>query len=219
MFIDITGQKFDRLTVISRAQNSASGKTHWNCKCTCGNTSIVSKSNLSQGKQKSCGCLKNELAKKRFLKHGHNPGTGQSLTYNSWCHMKQRCKPGNTTDPSYAEKGRKVCNGLQSFKNFLKHIGKRPSRNHSIDRIDNNGHYSCGHCNECRRNNWPSNCRWADKITQMNNHPKNHLISYNGETLTMSQWAKKLDVNYNTLRSRIYQMKWSIEKAFKTPFK
>lgn len=78
-----------------------------------------------------------------------------------------------------------------SFPNFFADMGERPSPNHSIERIDSTGPYS------------PENCRWATDIEQMNNHSHNRLITYQGETRTIAEWARLLNIPYNRLRGRI----------------
>lgn len=79
-----------------------------------------------------------------------------SLTWNSWTNMWDRCR--NSHRPPYDGYGsRKVCDRWKDFDNFLADMGERPSRDHSIDRIDNSGDYE------------PSNCRWATKLEQTRN--------------------------------------------------
>ena len=68
-FIDLTGQKFGRLTVIKRVENKGK-ETCWLCKCDCGNEIIVQSNNLKSGNSKSCGCLNKEHLLKSITKHG-----------------------------------------------------------------------------------------------------------------------------------------------------
>jgi hypothetical protein len=102
--------------------------------------------------------------------------------------MKQRClNPKATGYEIYGAKGVRVCREWMSFENFYKDMGRRPSRLHSVDRIDSNGNYE------------PGNCRWADKETQANNTERNIIVTFRGETMSLSQWSRELDVHVNTL--------------------
>lgn len=117
------------------------------------------------------------------------------IEYRCYTSMKTRCY--NKKCPpykNYGGRGIKVCDrwlGPQGFINFMIDMGERPSSRHSLDRIDNNQGY------------FPDNCRWADNATQGNNRRTNKLLSYNGETLTEAEWAKKIGVNRGTLHERL----------------
>lgn len=122
---------------------------------------------------------------------------------NRWYKMRQRCL--NPTDAAYKDyggRGIKICSGWSTFQAFHQDIGERPSWRHSLDRKDNNGHYSCGKCEECVENGWPMNCRWAVPLEQGNNTRANVRITKDGKTLTVTEWAKELGVSMGTLRSR-----------------
>lgn len=66
-FKDLTGQKFNRLTVIECVQKAtrSNGGTYWLCKCDCGKQIKVFQGNLTSNHTKSCGCLDIEKATKR----------------------------------------------------------------------------------------------------------------------------------------------------------
>ena len=93
-------------------------------------------------------------------------------------------------------------NNFQSFRDWAIANGYRDDL--TIDRINVDGDYE------------PANCRWVDMNIQCNNKRTNRKITYNGETHTLKEWAKILDVNYGTLLSRINKYKWSEEKALST---
>lgn len=149
------GQRFERLTVVERSGSSSSGEARWLCLCDCGNTSTTSASNLRRGNTKSCGCLQREQMAARSRKHG---GTG-TVEYIAWNAMVQRCtRESHPAYKNYGGRGITVCaQWRHDFSAFLAHIGPRPSRNHSLDRIDNGRGYE------------PGNVRWATLSTQASN--------------------------------------------------
>jgi len=131
--------------------------------------------------------------------------------YGIWYTMKTRCyKEKCINYKNYGGRGITVCNEWQSdFENFYNWaLENGYVEGLSIDRIDNNKGYS------------PENCRWATRIEQANNQRSNHLITYNGKTQTLKQWADELKIPYTSLKSRINNYNFPIEKAFeKTNFK
>lgn len=199
---DLTGKKFFRLTVISY-YGIKSGAKHWNCICDCGNTSIVQGSKLTGGKVKSCGCWKNENAKKQMTKHG----LYQTSEYSVWEGIKQRCYNKNYKQyKDYGGRGIFVCDewkdNPEAFCKWAKEHGHKKGL--ELDRIDNDGPYS------------PDNCRFVTRKVQALNKRSNVLITYNGETDNICSWAKRLGVHYQLLKYRL-EHGWSIEKAFSTP--
>ena len=102
----------------------------------------------------------------------------------------------------YGDRGIKVCDEWQTFDPFYKWaLSSGYDKNLTIDRIDVNGHYE------------PSNCRWATAKEQANNTRANHLVTYNGETKTIAQWAESLEITQQALSDRLNSKNWTIEEA------
>lgn len=160
VFIELSGVKFNRLRVVSKAYTNKHRKVVWECLCDCGNTSFVTTRELKSGHTKSCGCLKKERIINQSQKGFHQKNN--KAEYNSYSSMKNRCYNSNCPHyDRYGGRGISVCDEwFESFETFLNDMGKRPSLEHTLDRIDVNGNYD------------PSNCRWADLSTQSFNKRK-----------------------------------------------
>lgn len=136
--------------------------------------------------------------------HGEASAT-TTIEYQSWEAMINRCVVGSEHyDKYYRERGIAVCDRWRQFENFLADMGRKPSRGHSLDRIDNDGNYE------------PGNCRWATKKEQMRNTRQNHLLTHNGETRCISEWAEVLGVSRDRIWGRI-RRGWPPEVALGTP--
>lgn len=199
--IDLTGKRFGRLMVIKRV-GTKHNQCLWECLCDCGKSIDVIGHNLRIGCTKSCGCLRLELLKNSKTKHGYY-GT---RIYRIYTHMKARCYNSHIPNfERYGGRGIKICdewlgdNGFENFCRWAMSNGYDDSL--SIDRIDNDGNYE------------PSNCRWADLETQANNKSNSCLITFNGETRTMQEWANITGIKRGTIESRINQHGWTVEKA------
>ena len=121
-----------------------------------------------------------------------------------WEAMNQRC---NGKRPHYGGRGIRVCGAWGSFAVFLRDMGKAPSEQYSLDRIDNNGNYE------------PGNCRWATRTEQNRNKRNNRRIEFRGRTQLLVEWAEELSVPMSALSDRINKHKWTVDRAFSTPFK
>lgn len=156
---------------------------------------------LRSNRVQSCGCLK---TKRNCL--------STTKIYYAWVDMIKRCNnPNNINYKNYGGRGVTVCNRWQEnnkgFDNFLKDIGEPPTKNHSIDRIRNNKGY------------YKENCRWATRKEQTRNTRRNRLITFDGITQCVADWAVKYKIDYTRLWRRMYQLKWSVEKALTTPIR
>jgi len=204
--INMKGQKFNRLTVVkfSHVQN---GNAHWVCSCECGNKTTVSRSSLKRETIKSCGCLRKEIGRKKFLKNPNNHGLRCHPLYDVWDAMKQRCtNPNSLSFRYYGARGISVCdewiNDPVAFIDWAKRNGYKMGL--EIDRRNNDGNYC------------PENCRFVTRKENMNNKRGNKIIFFNGMELTLSQWADKIGITYNSLTGRLNRG-WTIQKALSTP--
>lgn len=200
-FIDRTGQKFGRLTLIERVENNKFNQVQWKCRCDCGKEVIVKSYSLTTGQTKSCGCLKKEQNYINIAKVKHN--MTNTRLYNIWRNMKSRClNPNNKRHKFYFDKGITVCdewkNDFMNFYNWAINNGYRD--NLTIDRINNNGNYE------------PKNCRWATITEQNNNQSNNIRIKYNESEYTLSELSKIYNIKRATLYDRI-KRGWTIDEA------
>jgi len=205
-FIDLTGMKFGRLTVLRKTdKRNKNGNFLWEAKCECGNIIYVTSNHISKGYVKSCGCLNLEKIISRNLKHGYR----KTALYNSWRNMKKRCYKTNCAQyKDYGGRGISICDEWDDFINFKDWaLSNGYCENLTIDRRDNDKNYS------------PTNCRWVTMKIQNNNKRDNHYLTYNNEIKTLSEWSEKYGINYGTLKERISVLKWPIEKALITPVK
>lgn len=201
-YIDITGQKFGRLTVVRMAGYDNRNATTWECTCECGKIVTTRGDRIREGRARSCGCLHKE----RVAETGHQNKThglcGSSL-YRIWTLIIQRCtNPKNPSFESYGGRGIKVCAFIrENAENFLKAAGPRP-HNKTINRIDNDGGYTCGACADCIGNGWTKNIHWATDLEQARNKRNSNLIEIDGITKHVCEWAETTGLKPSTIRAR-----------------
>lgn len=207
---NLTGQRFGRLIVIKESGRAKSRSVIWLCKCDCGNYHKVESRILTSGHTLSCGCLSRDKFVERLTKHNMS----KTRLYKCWQDMKTRCSNPNTPYyHSYGGRGISYCkewNTFESFKEWALANGYIESANHgecTLDRIDVNKNYC------------PENCRWITNQEQQNNRRNNILLTFNGETKTLTQWANDINIKSSTLSARIKDYHWSVEKALTTPVK
>lgn len=196
---DLTGKVFGRLTVLSLAASRRPGFLRWLCQCYCGNQKEVLAQDLRNGHTTSCGCRKLEITSR-----GANRSHGMSKTpeYTTWCSIMARCK--NLSDPRYGGRGIRMFQGWlgeRGFERFYEHVGPKPSPNHQLERINNDGHYE------------PGNVRWATRIENSRNKRNTRMLTWNGRTQAITDWADEVGISSANIRNRIDHCGWTVEKA------
>lgn len=173
--IDLTGKEFGTLTVIKRVRIQR-GYATWLCRCTCGAEIEVRGDKLRRGEKKDCN----------YWKHRSEYFTDpKDITYTSWRRMGDRCAA--TSGPHYLKygaRGIRVCERWKDFWNFVKDMGLRPSKKHSLDRIDNDKGYE------------PGNCRWATAGEQMRNTRRTIWLDWDGGRVHILDFCEETGINY-----------------------
>lgn len=162
---------------------------------------------LQKGSVRSCGCLRRETCVSAPTKHGASKHGFVMAEYSTLRGIIQRCENKRSLHfDKYGGRGIRVCDRWrESFENFLADMGPKPTPKHSLDRIDVNGHYE------------PGNCRWATQTEQMRNTRSNRRLTFRGETLPMSEWAERLELDPSLVRARVDRLGWTVERALTEP--
>lgn len=198
-FLDLSGYRFGRLVVIERGPDRIGrrGVANWVCLCDCGKSVRVEGGALKSANTRSCGCLRRDL----LTSHGLAAHPLRRL----WLSMNERChKPDHKQYSYYGGRGIYVCDEWRSpygFARFIENMGPRPPKM-TLDRIDNDGPYT------------KANCRWATYTTQERNRRNNRIISYDGKSACMSEWAEHLGISSAVLYQR-FLSGMSIDKALR----
>lgn len=194
-FIDLTGRQFGKWTVVGEVVGHHPKKVaYWLCRCECGTEKIVRGSALTGGRTHGC---------KPCSKRQH--GMTGIPEYVTWQRMNDRCHNPKCLDfPEYGGRGITICDRWRDFAAFYADMGPRPTPAHSIDRIDN----ALGYC--------PENCRWATPTEQARNRSYVRLLTFQGTTLCLMDWAAKIGIGVSGLHNRLAKG-WSLERALTTP--
>lgn len=182
-------QRVARLTILREAGRTRDGKVLWLCKCFCGQQKAITGRALKSGRTRSCGCLMRETSARTHRTHGAT-GTPE---YIAWQAMVRRCKDRNQRAfRHYGGRGIKVHpRWSRSFTAFLSDLGPKPSPEHTLERINNEGDYE------------PGNVKWATRAVQARNHRRNRRVTINGETRLISDWANHFGIILTTVYSRL----------------
>lgn len=194
---DCKGLRFGKWLVVRRVQKARANcsSAYWLCRCECGTERILRGDRLRSGRTQSCGCA----VKTVVGSTGAVMGEG-----NIWCGMLARCyDPSCLSYPQYGARGIRVCDRWRgSFADFYADMGPRPSKWHTLDRIDNQGNYA------------PGNCRWAIWEVQARNRRNTIFVEWKGQTVKL---ADLLEGKKYSVKMRVYARLYkgcSIEEAF-----
>lgn len=200
--VSLSGKVVGRLTITDRTElrGRADGngtRRYWWCACSCGNEKWIGADKLAGRVTVSCGCVRREVVSASFRKHGQSRRTPE---YRAWAAMKQRCfNEGGPAYKNWGGRGIKVCDEwLNSFEQFFADMGRRPAGT-SLERENNDGDYS------------PGNCKWGTRTEQSQNTRTAVRLTFKGETLCLSEWARRCGLLVCTMRRRIIRL--GAEKA------
>jgi len=199
-FKDITGQQFGLLTV-THFVGRIKQKSYWGYECKCGSTGVIRLSALTQRPPKkfpkSCGCSNTHSA----ITHGKS----HSSEYKSYMQAKTRCQA--RSNPAYHHYGgRGIEFRFSSFEDFYTELGNKPTPKHSVNRINNDGHYETG------------NVEWALQKRQVRNRRNTRYLTVNGITKTWAEWAENIPVSVQVIQSRL-KNQWCDECTVSLPLK
>lgn len=211
-FVDLSGRRFNRLVVV-RFLEKGERKTrgyNWLCKCDCGNYTDANATKLLMGLQQSCGCLKEEM-KPMIGNMNRKYDHVSKRLYSVYKAMLNRVFDENGREyHNYGGRGITVCDewlGEKGFDNFAEWAyssGYDEAAKHgecTLDRANVNFGYS------------PHNCRWITNSEQQNNRRNNVILEYRGETYTMKEWSRILDIPYTTLAYHVRKKERSLSEV------
>ena len=197
-FRDLEGQNFHYLKVLGFAGVNKHRAAEWLCECKCGTVKVISSQTLIKGHTKSCGCYNLER-----LRQGTH-GLSSTQEYTSYTLAKGRCEnPNHHKYEKYG--GRGIEFRFNSFEEFLDEVGNKPSPIHSIDRIDNNGHYEIG------------NVKWSTKSEQSRNTSITRFLTVNGVRKSLSDWSESEGIEAKLIHRRLSDLNWCEPCAVQIP--
>ena len=201
---NLINKQFARVTVIAEAGVSKYGHAMWQCQCNCGKVFITAGHRLVNGKTKSCSCYNKEIVRE-IGKQQRTHGKCNTPEYSTWTGMMQRCTNSKTANYSYyGARGIAVCKRWEKFVNFFEDMGKRPSKEYTIERINNSKNYE------------KLNCKWGTRREQSHNTriSKNNTTGHIGVTWNKHRlkYQAKITNNYKSIHLGLFT---SMEDAIK----
>lgn len=205
---DLRGNRYDMLVAIemaeTRTSQSGNRKIYWKCRCDCGVVKEFAANHLTQHKATNCGCQRRIRQSMGLRKHGGSGTLSAPMMpeYRIWLAMKERCSNPNSRGWSrYGQRGISVCSRwAEDFNAFLEDMGNKPTKDHSIERIDNDGNYE------------PSNCGWVTRVEQANNRRSNRWVTALGRCMTLAQWSRETGIKTATIAARLNHG-WAADRA------
>lgn len=210
-FIDLTGQRFGRLSVVKRTGCFNDGQVAWQCVCDCGKAITVRSRDLRTGHTRSCGCLQQDVCREtiiEFHKQMGYDGHTQRPVFQVWKDMIRRCYDiENESYKNYGGRGIRVCSEWHDPRSFEQWaLDNGFHKGLQLDRKDNEGDYQ------------PNNCRFVSRIENCNNKRTNRRVELDGQEKTLAQWARYYGISYAVVRTRIFRG-WTIRDALTKPVK
>lgn len=199
--LDLVGQRFGKLVVIAIHPERLNYHYYWQCACDCGVTKLVRQIDLTRGATQGCGRL---CGKTQHLNPKPSPvNRSYHPVYRAFIAAQARCSPTDEEHyPDYA--GRGIEFRFSSFEEFVAELGDKPTSKHTVDRINNDGHYEVG------------NVKWSTRTEQNNNRRNNRVVVWNEQTHTLAEWSRILNLPVKVLTARLNR-DWAIQDAFTTP--
>jgi hypothetical protein len=208
-FNDISTERFGRLRPVRVVRLNKYNAAVWLCECDCGNLTDAVGIVLRQGRKRSCGCLKKDVSAqsgRRSATHGHARQGAKTPEWVAWHTMRYRClNPRSKKWVDYGGRGITVCDDwTNSFENFLRDMGYRPSPRHTLERKNNELGYS------------KNNCVWATMIEQSNNRRSTKMVEFHGRRVGLTILAREHGLDPARVRRRV-RMGWSVDRALAEP--
>ncbi len=203
---DLTGRVFGLATVLHFEKNhEVTGAALWRCRCDCwpgtSKEFVTEGRTLLRGHVRSCGCYRVSTSRRVHTTHGE----AHTDIHNIWAGIKKRT--GCSTDVAYKRYGAVGITMCEEWRNsyeaFRDYVGPRPSKKHTLDRIEGTKGY------------FPGNVRWATYKEQALNRKSNRRLLFDGKNLTLSEWGEKLGIDDQVLGTRL-KAGWSIQKTLTT---
>lgn len=193
----VPGAVYGRLTVVAEVERRINRRglplRQWQCRCECGEDTVVDDHDLKPGHTRSCGCSWREQAESLNRTHGASSEKDpRAAEYRSWMAMRARCNnPNVAAYKDYGGRGIRVCAEWDDFEAFYRDVGPRPDPKHTLDRYpDGNGDYK------------PGNVRWATRAEQNQNTRANVKVTVGGVELCMTEAARRAGLSLSTVRYR-----------------